>query len=454
MIDISVIFDKLKPTFAVNAAIELFGALLVLTVIIMAIFMRIEKGLFRFVMLAGVFTIIAATGDAVAAIFRGVAGDGARWAVLIGNFFGVAGLLWSAVFYANTLFYTYKDVNIKTYKVFQKVVFCLGVIMTVILAVSQFTGWLYSIDENNLYKRGPLFFLSAIYTISIVICTITYMVIRRKQAKSKVSLHAAIYITIPTIGIIIQFVFYGGVFLQISLFVLMMVIIARVQTLYARRMIEQSEMLGKKETELTRAHEQLVLSQVKPHFIYNTFSAIKNIEGNPPETKRTIDDFAAYLRGNLSALDETNVIPFEKEIEHVKNYVGLEKLRFGDRVKVEFDLKDLNFAIPPLIVQVFVENAIKHGITAKYEGGTVKISTKEEGGYHIVTITDDGTGFDTSVLENSKRVGVRAAKNRLQYFVSGEVEIKSEIGVGTSVIIKIPDDFTPPHGKIATRGNS
>ena len=98
MINISVIFDKLKPTFAVNAAIELFGALLVLTVIIMAIFMRIEKGLFRFVMLAGVFTIIAATGDAVAAIFRGVAGDGARWAVLIGNFFGVAGLLWSAVF--------------------------------------------------------------------------------------------------------------------------------------------------------------------------------------------------------------------------------------------------------------------------------------------------------------------------------------------------------------------
>lgn len=447
MIDISNIFNKIETTFAVNAAIELFGALLVLTVIIMAIFMRIEKGLFRFVFLAGVFTAIAATGDAVAAIYRGVAGEGARWAVLLGNFFGVAGLLWGAVFYANTFFYTYKDVSIKTYKVFQRIVFCLGAAMTLILIISQITGWLYSIDENNLYKRGPLFFLSAVYTLLCILCTIIYMVIRRKQSKSKVSLHAAIYITIPTIGIIIQFIFYGGVFLQISLFVLMMVIIARVQTLYARRMVEQAEILNKKETELAQAHEQLVLSQVRPHFIYNTLSAIKNIEGNPIETKRTIDDFAAYLRGNLSSLDEANVIPFEKEIEHVKTYVSLEKLRFGDRVKVEFDLQDINFAIPPLIVQVFVENAIKHGITQKYDGGTVRISTREENGYHIVIVEDDGAGFDTFVLENSKRVGVRAAKNRLQYFVSGEVEIKSEKDKGTTVIIKIPTDFTPPPEK-------
>ena len=444
MIDISSIFNNIETTFAVNAAIELFGALLIFTVIIMAIFMRIEKGLFRYVLFAGVFTVIASAGDAVAAIYRGVAGNAAMWAVVLGNFFGVAGLLWAAVFYANTLFYTYKDVNAKTYKVFQKIIYFLGASMTLMLIISQFTGWLYSIDANNLYRRGPLFFLSAIYTLLCVLCTVTYMIIRRKQSKAKMPLHAAIYITIPTIGILIQFIFYGGVFLQISLFVLMLVIIARAQTLNARRMVEQAEILNKKETELARAREQLVLSQVRPHFIYNTLSAIKNIEGNPVETKRTIDDFAAYLRGNLSALDETDVIPFDKEIEHVKTYVNLEKLRFGDRVKVEFDIKDVHFTIPPLIVQVFVENAIKHGITQKYDGGTVVISTREENGYHIITVKDDGAGFDTSVLDNSKRVGVRAAKNRLQYFVSGEVEIKSEKGNGTTVIIKIPDDFTPP----------
>ena len=443
MIDVSVIFDKLKPAFAVNAAIEAFGALLVFTVIIMAVFMRFEKGLFRYVLLAGLFTIIASLSDAVAAIFRGMEGTGARWAVLLGNFLGVAGLLWGAVFFANTLFYTYKDVSARTYKIFQRIVYCLGGVMTVVLIASQFTGWLYSIDESNLYRRGPLFFLSAVYTMAIILCTTAYMVIRRKQAGSKVPLHAALYIAIPAIGIVMQFVFYGFVVLQISLYVLMLIIITRVQTLNTRLMIEQTEALDKKEVELSQAHEKLILSQVQPHFIYNTLSAIKSIEGNPQKTKKTIDDFAAYLRGNLSALDETDVISVKKEIEHVKTYVSLERLRFGDRVNVDFDLKDLNFSVPPLSVQIFVENAVKHGITARYEGGTVKVSTAKEGGYHVVTVKDDGVGFDVSSLENSKRVGVRAATNRLQYFVAGEVEIISEKNEGTTVTIKIPDGFTP-----------
>ena len=103
MIDVSDIFNKMETTFAINAAIELFGSLLVLMVIIMAINMRLEKVLFRFVLLAGLFTIIAASGDAVAAIFRGRQDEAARWAVIFGNFFGAAGSILCVIFYANVL---------------------------------------------------------------------------------------------------------------------------------------------------------------------------------------------------------------------------------------------------------------------------------------------------------------------------------------------------------------
>ena len=189
MIDISVIFDKLKPMFAVNAAIEMFGALFVVFAIVMARGMRLEKGLMHYVLLACIFTIVNAVGDAIAALFRGMPGETARWAVVLGNFFGAGGSMLCAIFYAEILFYTYKDVDIKTYKIFRSIITVLVVMMLTMLIVSQFTGWLYTIDENNVYRRGSLFFVSVIYTILCILCAVIYMVIRRKQSKKRILHH-------------------------------------------------------------------------------------------------------------------------------------------------------------------------------------------------------------------------------------------------------------------------
>ena len=442
MIDISTIFDKMETTFAVNAAIELFGAMIVVFAIVAALVMRADKGLLRYVVLAGVFTVVASVGDAVAAVFRGAAGAGARWAVVLGNFFGVFGLLLSAVFYAVALFYTYKDVSVRIYRVFQGTIYALGALMVVVLVVSQFTGWLYSIDENNVYRRGPLFFLSASYTLTAIVLSVAYMLIRRRQAKAKVSWNAAFYISIPAAGMALQFVFYGGVFLQISLYLLMLTILYRIQMLHTRRMVEQTEALSQREKELLQARDQMLLGQVRPHFIYNALAAIQHIEGNPPATKQAIADFANYLRGNLATLSDEALITIDKELEHVRTYVELEKLRFGDKINVAFDVADADFSLPPLSVQILVENAIKHGITARYEGGNVWVRIWHENGTHVIRVIDDGVGFDPVQKVEHNHVGLNSVKNRLEYFVHGTLTIESEIGKGTTVTITIPD--APP----------
>lgn len=438
MIDISTIFDRIEATFAVNAAIELFGAIIVVFAIVAVLILRADKGMLRHVVLAGTFTVMASVGDAIAAVFRGAPGQAARWAVILGNFFGVLGLLLCAVFYAAALFYTYRLVSPKIYRIFRNTIYVLGAIMLVVLVVSQFTGWLYTIDEHNLYKRGPLFFLSAAYTLSVIVLCVAYMIIRHRQAKHRVSFNAAFYIALPTLGMAVQFAFYGGVFLQISLYLLMLTILYHIQAIHTQRLVEQTETLSQRERELAQARDQMLLGQVRPHFIYNALAAIQHIEGNPPATQQAITDFANYLRGNLASLSSEELIPIDKELEHVRTYVDLEKLRFGDKIHVTFDLQDEAFALPPLSVQILVENAIKHGITARYEGGTVSVRTCREGDYHVVTVSDDGVGFDPARQEGHTHVGLSSVKNRIEYFVGGTLHIHSTIGTGTTATLRIP----------------
>ena len=433
MIDISNLFNKIETTFAVNAVIEIFGGLLMIFVIITALTSKLEKGLLRYVVLAAAFTFVAVVGDAFAALFRGRPGTGARWAVLLGNFFGAFGSHWCAVSYFLILLYVYKDVDLKTYRIFQFIVLSLCTLMTLFVIVSQFTGWLYTISDENIYKRGPLFFVSGIYTLVCIVITLIYMIVRRKQSDKKISLNAALYILIPFAGIVLQYLFYGGVFLQISLFILMLSVLYRMQRMQSERFLEQ-------QASLAQSKDQMLLGQVRPHFIYNALSAIRHIEGNPPETKQAITDFANYLRGNLSALSSEELIPIEKELEHVKTYVGLEKLRFGDKIKVDFDVQDTAFSLPPLSVQILVENAIKHGITAKYDGGTVSVRIWREGDVDFVEVKDDGVGFDPAAIKDDpKHIGLNSVRNRLSHFVSGDMQIVSKIGEGSVITLRIPE---------------
>ena len=183
---------------------------------------------------------------------------------------------------------------------------------------------------------------------------------------------------------------------------------------------------------------QIALSQIKPHFIYNTLNAIQDIEGMPKTAQDAIVDFSKYLRENLDFLTASNLIPFTKELEHVTKYVNLEKLRFGDKINVNFDIQTSDFLIPSLSLQMIIENAIKHGITKKYDGGTVNVQSYEKDDKIFIIVDDDGVGFDVNKVIGENHLGFKNSRERLRHFVNGNLIIESEINKGTKVTVIIP----------------
>ncbi len=197
------------------------------------------------------------------------------------------------------------------------------------------------------------------------------------------------------------------------------------------------------EKELSDMNMTLMLSQIQPHFMYNALNTIKYLtKKDPKKAENAIVRFSSYLRANMDSLTQKEPIPFITELEHVMNYISIECLRFGDRLKVEYDILYDDFRIPPLTIQPIAENAIKHGINQRVDGGTLKISSFEENDYIFVTIVDDGVGFDVNETKNDGRshVGMTNIKSRLKEMLNADVFVQSVINQGTTVTIKIPKE--------------
>lgn len=195
------------------------------------------------------------------------------------------------------------------------------------------------------------------------------------------------------------------------------------------------------EKELSELNITLMISQIQPHFLYNALNTIKYLIKKDPKTAESaVVKFSNYLRSNMDSLTQKEPISFEKELEHVKNYAAIEQLRFGDRLKIEYEIGVVGFTIPPLTLQPIVENAIKHGVNQRPEGGTVTIKTSETQSHFIISVEDDGVGFDVDEKKNDGRshVGVSNIRKRLEEIMYADIEIESEIGGGTVVVIKIP----------------
>ena len=181
-----------------------------------------------------------------------------------------------------------------------------------------------------------------------------------------------------------------------------------------------------------------MMSQIQPHFIYNTLSSISTlIKIDPDKAQAGLDSFTEYLRSNLSAISETGLIPFSDELKHIKTYLALEKMRFEDRLNIVYNIKTKNFKIPPLSIQPIVENAVKHGLMKKIDGGTITIKTTEDDLAYAVEISDDGVGFDVDKLQKSdkKHIGLRNVSYRLATMCHGEMMVHSEINKGTTVMV-------------------
>jgi LytS/YehU family sensor histidine kinase len=232
-----------------------------------------------------------------------------------------------------------------------------------------------------------------------------------------------VYTIFPVAGITVDHIFHGLSLSYIGLVISVLIIYTSIY-LQKQKLIDAQK-------------NALMLSQINPHFVYNTLSTIAAMcDTSPKQAKYLTIDFSQYLRRNINTLTSEELIPFDQEMEHVECYLKIEKARFRERLNVNYSIQCRDFSIPPLTVQPLVENAVKHGITKKAKGGTVKICTYEEDGNYIVEIIDDGMGFDAENVE--MHVGLQNVRSRIAAMCRGALTIKSTVGIGTRVRLEIP----------------
>ena len=288
---------------------------------------------------------------------------------------------------------------------------------TMLQLVSAPFGWMVVVDAQNHYSHGPLYPLYLGVCLSMIVFLILQFILYGKNFKrqNRISLYTIMFLVVA--GIAMQELpsgnrtSYMGMTIGAVLMFIHYTEFAHLDT----------------DEKMSEQRIQLMLSQIKPHFMYNVLGSIEALCERDPKA------------ANMNSLSSKNLILFEKELLHTKLYLGLEMMRFGDALTVEYDITAQDFFIPPLTLEPIVENAVKHGIRRNEDGrGTVRIATrKREGGYEIL-VSDNGPGFyPPETTEETEHIGIRNVRERLERICGGSLNIDSKEGAGTTVTIHL-----------------
>ena len=326
-----------------------------------------------------------------------------------------------------------------------RIAWCLFAVNTLIYLTAPFSRICFWIDRNNHFVRGPLGYtchnVSAVFLVYFVYLTvkeygraqrwlISIPIFNVLLIIGSILLDSEIYWIDYPVTYLTAAVICGSVFFYIWLHLLL--VREHEQALMAEQRI------------------QIMMTQIQPHFLFNTISTIKVLCHQQPEKASEITGkFGTYLRQNLDSLGQTGLIPFTKELEHTRLYTDIEMVRF-DSIRVEYDIADSLFSVPSLTLQPMVENAIRHGVRVCDEG-IVRVTTRQKDDYHEIVIQDNGCGFDPEKIEedNVPHIGIRNVRERLERMCGGSLTIDSEVGKGTTVTIRIP--VAPPEKDVDFR---
>jgi two-component system LytT family sensor kinase len=198
-------------------------------------------------------------------------------------------------------------------------------------------------------------------------------------------------------------------------------------------------LLEEQRSAAVQARFDALRSQINPHFLFNVLNAATSLIWSEPEKARWIlVKLSSILRRLLRGGED--FVPLSREIEFIEDYLSLEEARFGSeklRVEKDLDPRSLDVPVPSMLLQPLVENAVRHGISPKVDGGVVRIEAARNGGELRVAVRDNGVGIRESGREG---IGLHNVRERLRvaYGQHATIEISSDSESGTSVVITMP----------------
>ncbi len=200
---------------------------------------------------------------------------------------------------------------------------------------------------------------------------------------------------------------------------------------------------------LLRTRMDALISQINPHFLFNTLNTVSSLIRFDPDTARTVLlKLSNILRRRLKS--QTHFLPLKQEVDFIDDYLDIEVVRFGRdkfQIRKEIDRDTLEVIVPSMILQPLVENAIRHGIGPKIEGGTITLRAWRNNGRLAVEVADDGVGIPETkqlgIYESG--IGIRNVNERLKVLYAQDylLKIDSQPGKGTTIRFEIPELIIP-----------
>lgn len=241
--------------------------------------------------------------------------------------------------------------------------------------------------------------------------------------------------------------FQGGIINGLMVYVTIAGVVYAVQT--NERLRTEQARARQAESLRTRAELEALRAQLNPHFLFNTLhSLMALVRHDPPAAEDALERLATLLRHTLMTGRETEDVALSEELDFIQNYLALEHLRLGERLRVERHIQPntLDCRIPPFTLQPLVENSIKHAIARRVHGGLLKIGAERRDGILSLEVLDDGPGAKPEELAMASGSGLRIARQRLMTRYGDEASFRVETlpGKGFSVQMKIPVNESTP----------
>ena len=305
-------------------------------------------------------------------------------------------------------------------------------------------------------------FTNYLYIVVLIqMIYINYILIKAVLLKRDNAIFMLVTIGIFVLTIIQDILYYRGIgganvaymflFGNFAVIMAMSFVQARQQAVTHKKLIRYNEKLieaDQLKDKIMETEMSFLQAQIKPHFLYNALDAIANVcEEDGEKASELIVDLSIYLRKSLEFNSLDKMVRIEKELEFVRTYFNIEQARFGQKIRLIEEIEiSLDRQIPILILQPLVENAVRHGISKKPQGGTIHLRMKQIDEAVCLEIEDDGAGIEAEKLAHildeereEKGVGLLNIHLRLLKLYGRGLAITSEVGSGTKVKIFIPE---------------
>ena len=204
--------------------------------------------------------------------------------------------------------------------------------------------------------------------------------------------------------------------------------------------VERGRAVERVRAELAQAELRALRAQIHPHFLFNTLNSIAAlIAENPRAAEETTTRLAEVFRYTLKASGQEHA-SLADELEFLRSYLAIERVRFGDRLRVEESVEPglESVPVPSLLLQPLVENAVRHGVASRPAGGTVRIAARRDGDRLVIEVADDGPGFDGDRPASGAGFGLHSVRERLRAAGLPDLALESAAGRGTRVRLTLP----------------